>query len=161
LNWLQPAISGVMGTVTVTVNPSFLPGGTDTGIVTVFTVFGSVNLSVILTVGSGNSALSVAPTAPFFYAPFGSGTSSQNVSVTFNGSPVTITGLSVSATTGQMWLQGFVSGATGILNVSVSPGVLSTGTYTGTVFVATVAGTLSLQVILIVGNGSSLAAQGV
>jgi hypothetical protein len=98
--------------------------------------------------------LTATPNPLNFNVPTGAGLTPQNVNVTFNGSPVTITGVSASTTTGQNWLQLFVTGVLGTLTVSTNPLGLSEGTYTGTAFVATTVGSIAVQVNLNVGGAT-------
>ena len=49
--------------------------------------------------------LSATPSTLSINVPLGAGPFSQNVSVTFNGSPATITGLSATTSTGASWLE--------------------------------------------------------
>jgi hypothetical protein len=77
--------------------------------------------------------------------PVAASTVSQNVNITFNGSPVTIASVSISP--GATWLQAFISG-TGTLTVTANPSGLTAGMYTGSVTAVTPAGTASFQVNL-------------
>ena len=98
----------------------------------------------------GQLGLHSYPSPVTFDVLTGASTVSQQVVITFNGSPVTIADVSTSKTAGQNWLVAFVSG-TGLLTVAANPTVLAAGVYTGAVVVATPAGQVSFQVNLRVG----------
>jgi uncharacterized protein (TIGR03437 family) len=152
-NWLSAFSSG--STVTVTANPSILTAGSYSGTVTVSTSAGSLNFTVNLNIGSGSTSGLVASPNPLnFNLQFGSSSTSQNVAITFNGQPATITGVSASTTTGQSWLQATNSLTQGSVSVTVNPTNLS-GTYTGTVTVNTTNGSLPFTVTLTVGSGNT------
>src|SRR5207245_2310208 len=87
-----------------------------------------------------SAGLDVTPSPLNFNVAFGSGAAVQSVSVSFNGSPATITSVSSITTTGQPWLQPFITGVPGIVAVAVNPLVLSAGSYTGTTSVFTTVG---------------------
>src|SRR5262249_30471807 len=53
---LQPSVTGVFGMVLVSVNPSALSTGSDTGTVTVGTPSGNVSFTVTLTIGGGSTS---------------------------------------------------------------------------------------------------------
>jgi hypothetical protein len=148
-NWLQ-AFSPSTGVVTTTVNPSSL-SGSYFGTVIVNTTDGTVSFSVNLTVGLGNtSGLVASPSVINFNIPVvGSGTPSQTVSITFNGVPVTISNLSTNVN--GTWLLVSNTG-TGVVTVGINGATLTMGSYIGTVFANTTAGTLSFQVNLTVGS---------
>src|SRR5258708_4210182 len=101
-----------------------------------------------------SAQLDFSPSSLNFNVAFGSGTAVQNVCVSFNRSPPAITSVSATTTTGQPWLQPFLSGAPGIVTVAVNPVVLSAGSYTGTASVFTTVGSGSFQVDLNVGGGT-------
>jgi hypothetical protein len=98
-----------------------------------------------------SSGLAASPNPVNITVSSGSAQTENNVNITFNGSPVPITSLSTS---GQSWLQVFSSG-TGQVTVFVGPMGVS-GTVSGTVFVNTTAGQLSLPVNFTVINGGTL-----
>jgi uncharacterized protein (TIGR03437 family) len=157
-SWLQAANTGILGTVQVTAIPSLLTTTTsDSGSVLVSTPFGSFSVPVNLTIGGSSSAgLAVNPSVLSLSVPFGSGSSSQNVSVTNNGIPVAIQSVSSStANTSQNWLLPSNPGITGSVTVTVNPSLLSTGNYTGTVFVTTQFGQVNFTVNLAVGTGGT------
>ena len=83
----------------------------------------------------------------------GSGFTSQNVTIFNNGAPATLTSVSAKTTTGQDWLQPSVSGAAGIVTVSITPSNLAAGSYTGTVRLTTTVGSVNFTVNLNVGTG--------
>ncbi len=159
-NWLQPSFTqAVPGTVTVTVNPSVLSGGgTYSGTVSVTTPIGQTSFQVNLSLGGGvvsTNGLTASPNPVSFSVSPGGATSSQNVGILFNGVAVGISGVSVTTSNGQSWLQALNNGF-GSVTVTVNPSVLSSvGTYSGTVTVNTTSGTLSFQVNVTVGGGST------
>jgi len=153
--WLQPSVlSSTTGVVSVQVNPSspsLLQPGSYSGTVLVGTSFGQLQVPVTMNV----TALSVSQN-PVFSLPLGSGASSANVTITVNGAPTTLTGITVATTTGQPWLTASISGTAGGVIVTVNPQVLfSPGTYEGTVSVSTAAGSVSFGVTLNVGGGAA------
>jgi hypothetical protein len=101
--------------------------------------------------GQPPSGLAANPSPVNITVSSGSAQTENNVNITFNGSPVPITSLSTS---GQSWLQAFSSGV-GQVTVFVGPMGVS-GTVSGTVFVTTIAGQLSLPVNFTVVNGGTL-----
>ena len=158
VNWLQPFISGNTGQVTVQVNPSSpttLQAGTYNGTVVVNTSFGQATVGIVMNVGStSSSGLSASVNPVTFTLPAGAGPSTQNVTITLNGAPITLTGISSTTSTGQAWLSASISGFSGGVTVTVNPQVLfAGGTYNGTVFVSTTAGSVSFGVTLVVGSG--------
>ena len=60
-----------------------------------------------LTFGSGgvSSGLAANPASLSLSASFGVAPSAQNVSITYNGSPIAVSAVSATTTTGQNWLQ--------------------------------------------------------
>ena len=62
-NWLQPAIPGSMGIVTVTVNPSGLSASSYSGTVVAITSNGAVSFQINLTVGGGAPPGTPAPSS--------------------------------------------------------------------------------------------------
>lgn len=139
--WLSTnAPSGLTpGSIGVSVSPSSLTPGTYSGTVT-FTPTGAANgpqvVSVTLNVTAAAPTFTAAPSSLTFNYQAGNPTlpPSQPVSLTSSGTPVNFTN-SVSTFTGGSWLS--VSPPSGTTpttaNVSVAPGSLSPGTYTGTV----------------------------
>jgi uncharacterized protein (TIGR03437 family) len=152
-NWLQAFNSG-NGAVTVNANPSGLSGN-NSGLVTVITSLGtSISFTVNFNVGTGGTSGLVANPNPLtINLGFGAASTTQNVSITYNGSLATIIGVSASTTTGQNWIQAF-SQNQGSVSVTVNPTNLS-GNYFGTVTVSTTNGTVQFQVNLTVGTGNT------
>jgi hypothetical protein len=118
---------------------------------TLATVFVACLLIAPPAIRGQNSGLMATPNPLTINVPFGSNTISQFVSITFNGSPITITGLSISTTTGQTWLQAFLSGSTGGVTTTVNPAGLSSGNFSGSLIVNTTAGTIAVAVNLTIG----------
>src|ERR1019366_9464119 len=85
-NWLQVSPTGT-GILTIATNgASFTTAGTYTATITVKTPFGTVTIPVSVVVGSGStSGLAATPNPLTVNVPIGSGISSQNISVTYNG----------------------------------------------------------------------------
>ncbi len=153
--WLQANTTGATGVVSITANPAILQAGSYSGTVIINTQSGTTSLVVNLTVGSGGtSGLAVTPSVVTLTSATGGSTAPQNVFVTFNGSPVTITSVSSNTTTGQNWLfPSFTPSVPGTLTVNTSLANLAAGAYSGTVTVVTLSGTVSFQVNLSVGGG--------
>jgi hypothetical protein len=149
-SWLSAFISNT-GVVTVSANPSGL-SGSYLGTVFVTTAVGSLSFQVNLNVGTGGgtTGLMAVPNPLTFSLPSGTTPLSAVVNITFNGSPVTITGISSSTNTGQNWLQASSQSGTSVL-VTVNPSGLS-GTNFGTVAVITTNGPINFQVNLTVGT---------
>ena len=161
-SWLQATAGGQLGTLLVTVNPAAVAAGVAgsySGTLFISTSAGQLSVQVTLNVGSSGSAtgLSANPNPVSFNATAGGAASSQNVSITYNGSSATIVSVNASTTTGQSWLQpSFFAASPGSVTVSVNPSLLSAaGTYTGTVTVNTTAGTTSFQVNLVIGGAAA------
>ena len=148
-SWLQASNSG-NGIVTVMANPSGL-SGSYFGTVTVFTTVGPTSFSVNLTVGPGSlSGLVASPSTVNFNIPIaGSGTTSQNVAITFNGLPVPIQ--SVSNITQQPWVLLNLNSATGIISVGINGASLSVGSYSAQIGITTASGVVNFQVNVGVG----------
>jgi hypothetical protein len=143
--WLQ--VLALNDAAIVTVNPSVLPAGaSDTGSVTLFTPSGQLSFQVSVTIGSDNTGLVATPSVVTFDALSGSETVVQNVNVTFNGSPATVTGVGAMTTTGEDWLLPSLSDTPGSVTVGVNSSALSPGSYTGSVIVNTTAGTVTISV---------------
>jgi uncharacterized protein (TIGR03437 family) len=155
-NWLQASTTGITGTVAITVIPSILQTGSYSGTVTINTQTGPTSVVVNLTVGTGSTGLIVTPSVVSLTATSTGAVNPQNVTVSFNGNPVTITSVTSTTTTGQNWLTtSFTPGIPGTVTVNASTTGLATGSYTGTVTVLTLQGTVSFQVNLSVGGGVS------
>ena len=114
--------------------------------------FAAVFAACLLTVPSAvwGQGLIATPNPLTINVQFGSNAISQIVNITFNGSPITITGLSTSISTGQNWLQASISGSSGGVITTVNPASLSSGNFSGLVIVNTTAGTISVAVNLTV-----------
>ena len=117
---------------------------------TLATVFVACLLIVTPVVKGENSGLMANPNPLNFNVPFGSNSVSQNVAITFNGSPVAINSVSTSTTTGQNWLVASIVG-TGIVTTTVNPAGLSGAGFSGLVVVNTTAGSITFPVNLTVG----------
>jgi hypothetical protein len=98
----------------------------------------------------GQSGLVATPNPLNVNVSTGASPTSAVVNVTFNGSQVTITTVSISP--GASWLQAVISG-TGNVTVTTNPSGLAAGMYTGSVTAVTAAGTTGFQVNLTVGGG--------
>jgi uncharacterized protein (TIGR03437 family) len=140
------------GSVTLTVNNVVTTPGIYQGTLTLYTSTGGVSVPVTLTFGSsggGTGGLVANPNTLNFSVQVGGSAGAQNVAITFNGAPVTVTGATGSAS----WLvPSFSSAVAGSVTVGVNPAGLVAGTYTGTVTVTTTSGTVSFQVNLQVGG---------
>src|SRR5262249_38099046 len=153
-NWLQATTPGG-STVTVTASPGILAAGAYTGTVAVNTTVGPVNVQVNLNVGgTGGTGLIASPNPVTLTAAQGGTPPSETVSVTLNGTPVTITGISASTNSGGSWLQPFTSGTQGSVTVTANTSSLAAGSYSGTVTVTTTSGTTTFQVNLTIGSGT-------
>ena len=170
-SWLTVApVSGVSGsTAQINLISTSLAVGTYTGQIT-FTALNVLNspysLPITLTVNSSNASLVVSPTALTFSATPGSAAPpSQALSVT-NPSG---TSLGWTAASDSPWLTSSVvtAGTPGTLSVSVAPGSLQSGTYTGHITLTPTSGTAAsvtvpvtfkLSGILLTPSTASLAA---
>jgi len=155
--WLSAtAIS--TGSVQVNVNTASLNLSYDSGTVLITTPDGQVSVPVSVGTPSGNSGLLAAPGSLSINVGYGAAATQGSFIVEDNGSPVAITGVSESTTTGAGWLQASISGTTGTVSVQVnpsSPSVLPAGGYSGTVFVSTSFGQLQVPVTLTVSSLSA------
>jgi hypothetical protein len=134
--WLTatPASGTTPGTVSVAVNPAGLAAGTYSGTVTIASAgaMGSpqaIAVSLVVTAGTGNSTMTVAPgSLQFNYQNGGSLPSSQALTVASAGSPLAYTASSSNAS----WLAASPTGGTtpGTVMVSVNPAQMSAGSYT-------------------------------
>jgi uncharacterized protein (TIGR03437 family) len=154
--WLLASTTNT-GVVTVSCNCASLTMGSYSGTVTVNTTSGPINFQVNASVGQGgtSSGLTVNPSPLSLNLPVGTGATTQNVSVTFNGNPITVNSVSTTTTTGQTWLQANTTGITGGVAVTVNPTILQAGSYSGTVAINTVSGQVNLVVNLTVGSGGT------
>ena len=151
--WLLTSFSGNI--VFVSANAASLVAGNYTGSATVVTSAGTTGFTVNLFVGSGTNAnLTATPNPVTFNAQTGGSAPSQNVTIAFNGAPVTVTAAVPSTTTGQNWLFSTFQGTS--VNVGINTAGLSAGSYTGTVTVNTNQGQLSFQVNLTVSGNPTL-----
>jgi uncharacterized protein (TIGR03437 family) len=141
------------GTFNFTVNSIVTTNGFYSGTATLFTNSGIVNLPISLTFGSTSSSLVVNPNPVNLTAPVGGNSGTQNVGVTFNGAPVTITSVNAFTATNQPWLSTSFSG--NIVFVSANAAGLVAGNYTGNATVVTSAGTTGFNVNLFVGSGTN------
>jgi len=141
------------GTVILSVNSLVTTAGTYQGTENLITSSGNVNVPVTLTFGSGG--LAATPNPVNFNVQTGGTAAPQNVTITVNGAPVTIT--SVTASGGASWLlPSFQSNVAGNVNVGVNASGLSAGMYNGIVTVATPQGQVSFQVNLTVAGTPTL-----
>jgi uncharacterized protein (TIGR03437 family) len=156
-NWLLLSNTNT-GVETVGINGVSLTNGTYNATVQVMTTSGMVSFQVNLTVGqsTGSNGLVATPNPLNLNLPVGGGASSQNVNVTFNGSPVTINSVPVSTSSGGNWLSASISSTTGAVTVTASPVSLAAGSYSGTVTINTNSGTATLVVNLTVGSGGTV-----
>jgi uncharacterized protein (TIGR03437 family) len=154
-SWLQVSTTGTTGAVAITVNPNSLQAGGYSGTVTINTQSGTTSLVVNLSIGSGGaSGLVVTPSTVSLTAASGGTVTAQNVTVSFNSNPVTITSVTSTTTTNQNWLlTSFTPSVAGTVTVNASTTGLGAGTYSGTVTVTTLQGQVSFQVNLSVGGG--------
>ncbi len=154
-NWLNASLSGNL--IYVSANTSILSfGNTYTGTVSVNTPFGIASFQVNLGIGtSGTSGLTVNPNPVSLFTLTQGGTVSPVfVTINYNGTPITPSSVSYTTSTGQSWLQAFLSGSQ--VQVTANTSVVGIGTYTGTVTAQTVYGPISIPVNLGVGtNGGS------
>lgn len=158
-SWLSVAsTSGTTpGSISVSAHPGTLAAGTYTGTVTVTSSANSVSIPVTLQITSATSGIGVTPTSlGFSYQQGGTVPPSQTLSVS-SGST---TSFSDSASGGSWLSVGSTSGTTpGSIQVSVIPGTLAAGTYTGAVTVNSSTNSVSVPVTLTIassgGGGSS------
>src|SRR5262249_15382368 len=131
--------------------------GTYTGTATIYSASGgTIGLPITLNVGTGSSTGVVASQNPVSLSAVSTGSGVNPVFLTFslNGAQVTPTSIqSVTTTTGQSWLQAFVSGNQ--VQVTANTSVVSNGTYSGTVLLNTTAGQSTFKVNLTVGSSGT------
>jgi len=152
-NWLVTSFSGNI--VFVGANAAGLAAGNYNGSVTVVTSAGTTGFTVNLFVSSGTNAnLAATPNPVTFSVQSGGTAPSQNVNITFSGTPVTVISAVPSTTTGQNWLIPSAQGSS--VNVSINSSGLGTGPYNGTVTVNTNQGQLTFQVNLTVSGTPTL-----
>src|SRR5262249_6461672 len=141
-------------TATLSVSNTNLGNGTYTGTLTLSTIFGSVNVPVTLTIGSGGGGVVASPSSVTFFASSGGQVNSQNVSVTVNGAATSINSFSFTPTSGGVsFITTTINGSTATLSVNTTN--LANGVYTGTETLNTVFGSVSVPVTLNIGSGSS------
>ena len=130
-------------------------GGFYSGTLTLTTFFGSVNVPVTLSIVSGgNNSVVASPSTVSFVAAPGGQAGSQNVSVTVNGAPTPISGFSFTPTSGGIsFITTVVNSSTATLSVNTTS--LGNGVYTGVETLSTASGSVSVQVTLTVGGGTS------
>ncbi len=153
-SWLRTSSSSgtTPSSIAVSVRPGTMGAGTYNGYVHFSSSAGSVNVPVTLTITSSSTGIAVTPSSlAFSYQQGGTAPPSQNLSVT-SGTALSYT----VATSGASWLSvGSTSGTTpGSIRVSVSPGTLSVGTYTGSVTVTSSVNKVSVAVTLTVTSSS-------
>ena len=174
ITWLSISPSGSMTTnqaITVSVNQSGLAVGTYAGYISLVTSSGTQTIPVTLNVtATGSNALSVSPTTlTFGYTTGGSTPSSQQVSVTSQGSSAVTFTLAYTVVSGN-WLVLTTSGGNAIPTgtsevtgfnflVYANPTGLAAGTYNGTITLTLLNGTaVSIPVTLTVTGGSTVSA---
>lgn len=161
-SWLSvsPTSGRTPGSVDVSVHPNNLSAGTYSGYVKVASRASSVSVPVKLTVTSPSSGIAVSPTSlAFSYQQGGTVPSSQTLTVS-SGSTQSFS----DSPSGGSWLSvGSTSGTTpGSIRVSVTPGTLAAGTYTGSVVVKSSTNSVTVPVTLTIttsggGGGSGYA----
>jgi hypothetical protein len=160
--WLtaRPSSGTTPATVSVSVTPTGLAAGSYTGTVRISvpnTEESARYVSVTFTVTSASASLTVSPsTLGFSYQQGGTLPSSQSLSVrSSTGSAV---GFAVNVTSGGSWLSaGPASGTTpATVTVSVHPGTLAAGTYTGTVAISSSIGSVTVTVTLTITSTARL-----
>jgi len=154
-SWLS--VSKTSGTtpssIAVSAKPGTLGAGTYNATVTVSSRYGTVPVPVTLTVKNATAKLVVSPnTLAFSFQQGGTVPSSQTLSVTSSSGTLSF----ADSATGGSWLSvSRTSGSTpSSIAVSVKPGSLAPGTYTGSVAISSSAGSAAVPVTLAV-SGSS------
>jgi len=112
----------------------------------------NVNLTVGNT-GGGGSGVAAFPSSITFNATQGGQVNAQNVQVTVNGSATSITSFLFTPTSGVAFLNTILNGSTATLSVNNTN--LSNGTYTGTLALNTIFGSVNVFVTLTIGAGGS------
>ena len=137
LGWLSvsPGVGDTPGVVTATVNGSGLPAATYTGNIVIQAVGGAPQaVQITLNVLAAAAVVATPASVPFNYLQGASAPSPQTLVITSTGPTL---GLSVTAATltGGNWL--FIDQSAGItpmnLRISVNPGGLTPGPYTGAI----------------------------
>jgi hypothetical protein len=136
--------------IAVSAKPGTLAAGTYNATVTISSRYSTVRVPVTLTIKSATTtSLGVSPTSlAFKFQQGGSLPPSQSLSVTASSGTLSFT----DSASGGSWLSvNRTSGTTpASIGVSVNPGTLSAGTYTGSVAVSSSAGSKSVPVTLTV-----------
>jgi len=124
----------------------------------VTTPIGQTSFQVVLSLGGGGivstNGLAANPNPVSFSITPGGATSSQTVSITYNGAAVSVLSVSPVTSNGQAWLQASTGSFGGVTVTVISSLLTSVGTFSGTITVNTSAGTLSFQVNVTVGGGA-------
>jgi Viral BACON domain len=154
--WLSvsPTSGSTPGSVAVSVSPGSLAAGTYTASVLLASRAGSLTVPVSLTVTSPPRVV-VSPTSlTFSYQQGGSVPSAKTLSVTSTSGAINFTD---SVASGGSWLSvSRTSGSTASsIGVSVNPGSLAVGTYTGSVRVSSSANSVTVPVTLTVTSTSA------
>ncbi len=157
-NWLSatPTSGTTPTTVQVNVSAAGLAPGTYNGTLTVTgSGVGPATVAVSLTVAAAAPTLAISPITMTFTAPVGATTPPQTVMVTTTNSVVAT--YNVTASSSGNWLSASpTSGTTpGTVTVSVNPGSLAIGQYTGSVTIIAVGGTNNPQTVQVTLNITS------
>ncbi len=155
-SWLSAnATSGTTpASIYISVRPKYLSAGTYTGSVKISSTAGSYTVPVKLTVTSSAGSIAVTPTSlQFNYQQGGTAPSPQSLSV--SGS--TAVSFTDSVASGGSWLSvGSTSGTTpNSISVSVHPGTMAAGTYTGSIVVQSSANSVTIPVTLTITSATS------
>ncbi len=155
-SWLSvSATSGTTpGSIYVSVQPKYLSAGTYSGSVKISSTTGSLSVPVKLTVTSSTGTIAVTPTSlKFSYQLGGTVPSAQGLSV----SSSTAVSFTDSVASGGSWLSvGSTSGTTPrSISVSVHPGTMGAGTYTGSIVVKSSANSVTIPVTLTITSTTS------
>jgi len=140
------------GSIRVSVHPGTLAAGTYTGAVLVPSRVGSKTVPVTLTITSPGSGLAVSPKSlAFSYQQGGIAPPSQSLTVT-SSTTVSFT----DSASGGSWLSvGSTSGSTpSSIIISVTPGALAVGTYTGSVVISSSVNSVTIPVTLTITSSS-------
>ena len=154
--FVNTSVNSAAAQVTLTVNSAATQVGTYTGILTISAPSlpagsNTINVAVTLNIGGTGAGLVVNPTSLSFTAQVGGTPLAQNVSVTVNGSPATISNV-IATSSPAGWLLPSIPSTVGTVNVGISTAGLSAGSYNGSVSIVTTQGNLTLPVGLTVGG---------
>jgi hypothetical protein len=141
-------------TVGVSVRPGSLAAGTYSATVTISSRYSTVRVPITLAVKSATAKLAVSPTSlAFSFQQGGTTPASQSLSVTSSSGTLSFT----DSVSGGSWLSvSRTSGSTpSSIGVSVNPGSLAAGTYSGSVAVSSSAGSVTVPVTLTVTSSTS------